>query len=110
MQRQKSHSYRLVGPVDADEEERLGDKEADAQVLVDGVSVALQPAEEAKGEDADKQAHQRQQDPHPCDDIQQQVVHAVCFLWTEREREREALEENSGHLWLLYIKGYVSFF
>lgn len=52
---------------------------------MDGIAVTLQPAEEAKGEDADKQAHQRQQDPHPCDDIQQQVVHAVCFLWERRE-------------------------
>lgn len=52
---------------------------------MDGIAVTLQPAEEAKGEDADQQAHQRQQDPHPCDDIQQQVVHAVGFLWERTE-------------------------
>lgn len=51
--------YRLIGPVDPNQEQRLGDEKADAEVLVDGVAVALQPAEEAKGEDADKQAHQR---------------------------------------------------
>lgn len=53
---------------------------------MDGVAVALQPAEEAKGEDADEQADQRQQDPHPCDDVQEQVVHAVSLLWEEREQ------------------------
>ncbi len=53
---------------------------------MNGVAVTLQPAEEAKGEDADKKADQRQQDAHPCDDIQEQVVHAVCFLWEEIDK------------------------
>ena len=47
---------------------------------MDGVAVTLQPTEEAKGEDADKQANQRQQDPHPRDHVQEQVMHGVCFL------------------------------
>ena len=81
-------SYRLVGPVDADQEQGLGDEQADAQVLVDGVAVALQPAEEAEGEDADEQADQRQQDAHPGDDVQQQVLHAVRFL-EDRGRDRD---------------------
>lgn len=51
-------SYRLVSPVDADEEEELCHKEADAQVLVNRVAVALQPTEEAEGEDADQEADQ----------------------------------------------------
>lgn len=61
--------HRLVGSVDPHEEERLCNKQADAQVLVDGVTVTLQPAEEAEGEDTDEEAHERQQDPHPGDDI-----------------------------------------
>lgn len=56
---------------------------------MDGVAVTLQPAEEAEGEDADEQTDQRQQDAHPGDDIQQQVVHAVRFLWTDAAREEE---------------------
>lgn len=51
-------SYRLVSPVDADEEEELCHEEADAQVLVNRVAVALQPTEEAEGEDADQEADQ----------------------------------------------------
>lgn len=51
-------SYRLVRPVDADEEEELCHEEADAQVLVDCVAVALQATEEAEGEDADQEADQ----------------------------------------------------
>lgn len=57
---ERSHSYRLIGPVDPNQEQRLSDEETDAQVLVDGVTVALQPAEEAEGEDADQQAYQWQ--------------------------------------------------
>lgn len=49
-------SYRLVGPVDANEEEEFCYKEADAQVLVNRVAVTLQPTEEAEGEDADQEA------------------------------------------------------
>lgn len=80
--------YRLVCPVDPDQEERLSDEKADAQVLVDGVAVTLQPTEEAEGEDADKQTHQGQQDAHPGDHIQEQVVHAVCFLWENTQNGR----------------------
>lgn len=47
---------------------------------MDGVAVALQSAEKAEGEDADEQADQRQQDANPGDDIQEQIVDAVCFL------------------------------
>ena len=79
-------SYRLISPVDPHQEEWLSDEEADAEVLVDGVAVTLQPTEEAKGEDTDKQANQRQQNPHPGDDVQEQVVHAVCFLWEVQEK------------------------
>lgn len=80
--------YRLVGAVDASEEERFGDEQRDAEVLVNGVSVALEAAEKTEGEDADEQADQRQQDPHPCYDVQKQLVHLVCLL-RERERERK---------------------
>lgn len=38
--------------VDADEEEQLGDEEVDAEVLVDGVAVSLQPPQEAESGDA----------------------------------------------------------
>ena len=47
---------------------------------MDGVAVALQPAEEAEGEDADEQTDERQQDPNPRDHVQEQVVHAARFL------------------------------
>lgn len=51
-------TYRLVAPVDPHQEQRLCDEEADAQVLVDGVAVALEAAEEAEGEEADEEADQ----------------------------------------------------
>lgn len=55
---------------------------------MNGVAVTLKPSEEAKGEDANQQAHQGQQDAHPRDDVQEHVVHAVRFLQEERERSR----------------------
>lgn len=56
--RKRFASYRLVSPVDANEEEEFCHEEADAQVLVNRVAVALQPTEEAEGEDADQEADQ----------------------------------------------------
>lgn len=73
-------SYGLVCTVDPSEEECFGDKEGDAEVLVDGVPVALETTEETEGEDADEQTDQRQQDPHPRYDVQQQLMHLACLL------------------------------
>lgn len=47
---------------------------------MDGVSVALQATEEAEGEEADEKAHQRKQDAHPSDDVEQHVVNGICVL------------------------------
>ena len=69
--------FRLV---DADEEEQLGDEEVDAQVLVDGVAVGLQAPQEAEGGDADGQTHQGDDDPHPGDHKQDQLMHAPLVL------------------------------
>lgn len=81
-------SYGLVRAVDASEEECFSDEERDAQVLVDGVPVALQAAEEAEGEDADEQTDQRQQDPHPRDDVQQQTINRACSLQGGRDTDQ----------------------
>lgn len=51
-------SYRLVTPIDPHQEQGLGDEQADAKVLVNGVAITLQPAKEAEGEEADEQADQ----------------------------------------------------
>lgn len=64
---------------------------------MNGVAVTLQPSEEAEGEDADKEANQRQQDPHPRDDIQEHVVHAVCFLCEEEAGNKVRNAPLVGH-------------
>ncbi|TNN85155.1 hypothetical protein EYF80_004505 [Liparis tanakae] len=46
-------------------EQGLCDEQADAEVLVDGVAVTLEAAEEAEGEEADEQADQGQEDANP---------------------------------------------
>lgn len=86
-------THRLVAPVDAHQEEGLGDEEADAQVLVDGVAVALEAAEEAEGEEADEQADQREQDSHPGDDVQQHVVNGIRVLPGFRKQRKESKAE-----------------
>lgn len=45
-----------------------------------GVAVALQSSEEAEGEEADGQAHQRHGDAHPRDDGEEELVHAAVAL------------------------------
>lgn len=47
---------------------------------MDGVAVALKAPEEAEGKDADEQADEGQQDSHPGNDIQQEVVNRVHVL------------------------------
>ncbi len=71
--------------VDAGEEEELGDEEVDAQVLVYGVAVGLQASQEAEGRDADGETHQRNDDTHPCDHKEDQLMHPA---WILRETER----------------------
>lgn len=66
--------FRLV---DTDEEKQLGDKEVDAEVLVDCVAVSLQTPQEAESGDADGQTHQGDDDAHPGDDEQDQFVHST---------------------------------
>lgn len=76
----------VLGLVDADEEEELGDEEVDAEVLVDGVAVGLQATQEAESGDTDGQTHQGDDDPHPGDDKQDQFVHPPLVLRFGRGR------------------------
>lgn len=57
---------------------------------MDGVAIILEAAEEAEGEDADEQTDQRQQDAHPRDDVQQQIMNRVCRLQRERDTDQNA--------------------
>ena len=102
LRRQQQLSYRLVAPVDAHQEQGLGDEQADAQVLVDGVAVALEAPEEAEGEEADEQADQGQEDPHPGDDVQEHVVNGVRVL-RGGERERHSMV-TSLEIYCLYCR------
>lgn len=73
-------AHRGFRHIDADEEYQLGDEQVDAQVFVDGVAVALQAPEEAKGEDADGEADQGHHDSDSGDDGQEQLVPDVVPL------------------------------
>lgn len=79
----RQQAYRLVAAIDPHQEESLGDEQADAEVLVDGVPVALEAAEEAEGEEADEEADQRQEDAHPRDHVQEHVVDGIIVLQEE---------------------------
>lgn len=72
--------YLQLGHVDADQEDELGDKEVDAEVLMDGVAVTLQAAEEAEGDGADGQAEQGDGDAHTRHDGQKELLHPVPVL------------------------------
>lgn len=78
-------AYRLVSSVYSDQEEKLRYKEADAEVLVDGVPVTLEPTEKAKREDANQETDKRQQNSNPCDHIQKEVMDSVTVLWTQKD-------------------------
>lgn len=83
----------MVSSVDPHQEEGLGNEEADAEVLVDGVAVALEAPEEAEGEQADEQADQGEQNANPCDHIQQQVMDRVSILGkgVKKKKKKEGI-------------------
>lgn len=66
--------------VDAQKVDQLADEEIEAQVLMDGVSVTLQPSEKAEGEEADGEADKRYGDAHPCDDSEKKLVDIFVAL------------------------------
>lgn len=76
----QEESYRLVTPIDPHQKQGLCDEQADAEILMDGVAIALEAAEEAEGEEADEQADQRQEDANPSDDIKKHVMNGVRVL------------------------------
>lgn len=47
---------------------------------MDGVAITLEATEEAEGEEADEQTHQRKQDADPGDNVQEHVVNRVRIL------------------------------
>lgn len=77
-------AHLILGLVYADQEKQLSQEEVDAQVLVDGVAVRLQPPQEAECGDADGQTDQGDHDAHPGDDRQQQLVDAALVLGDSR--------------------------
>lgn len=72
--------------VNSNEEEKLGNEQVDAQVLVDSVAVRLEPSQEAEGGDADGQTHKRDDNAHPGDDKQDELVHSPLVLRVQDER------------------------
>lgn len=79
-------AYRVFCLIDADEKNKFSNEKVDTKVLVDSIAVTLQPSEETEGEDADSQADEGDNDAHPGDDCQQQVVHSI-FILEDRKRK-----------------------
>lgn len=81
-------AYWLVSSVDPNQEEQLCYKEADAEVLVNGVTVTLEPAEKAKCEDANQETNKGQQNSNPRDHIQKKVMDRVTVLETQQKSHK----------------------
>lgn len=80
MQKSREHCTGnwLVSSVDPNQEEQFCHKQADAQVLVNCVTVTLEPTEEAECEDADQETNKGQQDSDPRDHIQKKIVDCIA--------------------------------
>lgn len=83
-----SAPYWLVRSVDPYQEEQFCYKEADAQVLVDGITVTLEPTEKAKCEDANQETNKGQQNSNPCDHIQKKVMDRITVLETQQKNHK----------------------
>ena len=64
--------YRVVGLVDAAEEEELSEEEGGHQVPVDGVEVGEQPGQEEEEEEGDEEGDQRRRQSRVGHDLQGQ--------------------------------------
>lgn len=80
----------MVSSVDPDQEEKFSYKKADAEVLVDGIAVTLEPAEKAKCEDANQETNKGQQNSNPRDHIQKKVMDRITVL--ERQQKSRKLQ------------------
>lgn len=78
----------MVSSVDPDQEEQFSYKKADAEVLVDGITVALEPAEKAKCEDANQETDKGQQNSNPCDHIQKKVMDRITVLEIQQKSHK----------------------
>ena len=70
----------MICSVDPNQEEQFCYKKADAEVLMDGVTVTLEPTEKAKCEDANQETHKGQQNSNPGDHIQKKVMDSIAML------------------------------
>lgn len=75
----------MVSSVDPNQEKQFCYKEADAEVLVDGVTVTLEPAEKTKCEDANQETNKGQQNSNPRDHIQKEVMDCITVLETQQK-------------------------
>lgn len=72
--------YLWFGHVDAHQVDQLADEQVEAEILVNGVAIALEPSEEAEGEEADGEADERHGDAHPRDDGEEKLMDAAVPL------------------------------
>lgn len=70
----------MVGFINAHQKDELCDKQVDAKILVYGVPIPLEAAEEAESEDTNGEADQGDDNAHPCDDSKEQFMHLVFVL------------------------------
>ena len=74
----------MVGSIDSNQEEQFCHKQADAEVLVNGVTVTLEATEEAECEDANQETNKGQQDANPRDHIQKKIMDRITVLETQK--------------------------
>lgn len=79
-QRELMSCYLWFCHVDAHQVDQLADEQVEAEVLVDSVAIALEPSEEAEGEEADGEADERHGDAHPSDDGEEKLMDAPITL------------------------------
>lgn len=81
-------AYWLVRSVDPNQEEKFSYKKTNAEVLVDGVTVTLEPTEKAKCEDANQETNKGQQNSNPCDHIQKKVMDRITVLEIQQKSRK----------------------
>lgn len=97
----QKHTHRVVGLIDAEQEDELREEERRYQVPVDGVEVGAEPAQEAQQDEGEEEEQQGDRDRGVGDDLQGEDITVLCRAVPRKsDVSNEVKAENSKLGWM----------
>lgn len=86
------YTHRVVGLIDADQEDELREEERCYQVSVDGVQVGAEPAQQAQQDEGEEEEEQRDRHRGVRDDLQGENIAVLRRGGTRQSKTRQKVE------------------